>query len=797
MPSPLELLAPAGSLDVFQTAVECGANAVYIGAPTANARALARHFTLEEIAAMTDFAHQRGVKLYVAMNSLIKEEELPAIIRLLSILTGIGIDALIIQDLGVYQLARRYFPELRLHASTLMGAHNSINVRQFADMGFKRVVLAREMRLPEIAAACASTPVEIEVFIHGAMCFAYSGLCLFSSFLGGKSGLRGRCVQPCRRKYAWQGSGAKGGGYLFSMNDLEGIGLLPELQQAGVSSLKIEGRMRSRQYVGAVVKAYRLALDHPGDADAMRDAKKILSMAMGRKTTTGYFLIPSAVHPSQLPSKGGLTQSPAGASSQSTLKLDGGSTQSPLGSDGYNALITHQHSGNIGLFIGKLTKCKPGGKAEIKLREPLAVGDRIRIHNEKSGDRDSLTVKEIWLAGKIVAAAEAGQTVGLIVPESAKIGDPAYKVDSIESRQEAAKSKGITPQNFKKLIAKEQQRERIQSVIASVTGQGKTSGPGGRALPAANIAPTGKSAGYRHEGRKRLEVKATEPMLPWWVKIDDFSMLKQLPRHQQPAKIVVLLTKETFRQSKRISLSGDQRRGLIWALPPVILEPDLEFYRQTVVWLVQQGFQDWQLSHIGQRQLFREEALTAIPAEESASSKGRPARGSKKHPVQGRRMKLTFSGHYSLNVLNSQALRALAEAGISTAQVAIEVDRDLLADIARHKSGPLGITVYGFPPLFTARPAPDFFAFDQRFISPKGEGFVLKRSFEQTVAVPVQPFSLLDRLQEIKAAGLDYVVIDLSANLFKRGDLDLLWRRLEGGHSQERLSSFNYRGTLQ
>lgn len=332
MSSPLELLAPAGSLDVFQAAIDCGADAVYIGAPMANARALARHFTLEEIAAMTDFAHQRGVKLYVAMNSLVREEELAPIIQLLSVLAGIGVDALIIQDLGVYQLARRYFPELRLHASTLMGAHNSVHVRQFADMGFSRVVLARELNLDEIAAAAAANPVEIEVFVHGAMCFAYSGLCLFSSFLGGKSGLRGRCVQPCRRKYSWHGTGAKGGGYLFSMNDLQGISLIDSLEKAGVRSLKIEGRMRSRQYVGAVVKAYRLALDSPGDAAAGREAERLLAQAMGRKTTTGYFL----------------------------PKAD-------------EFLITPQYSGNIGLFLGKLGRCRQG-RAELTLREPLLVG---------------------------------------------------------------------------------------------------------------------------------------------------------------------------------------------------------------------------------------------------------------------------------------------------------------------------------------------------------------------------------------------------------------------------------------
>lgn len=747
MPSPLELLAPAGSLDVFLTAVANGADAVYIGAPTANARALARHFSLEEIAAMTDFAHQRGVKLYVAMNSLIREEEMPSIIQLLSILDGIGIDALIIQDLGVYRLARQHFPALRLHASTLMGAHNSLNVRQFATMGFQRVVLARELGLPEIASAAASAPVEIEVFVHGAMCFAYSGLCLFSSFLGGKSGLRGRCVQPCRRKYTWQGAGAKAGGYLFSMNDLEGISLLEELRQAGVSSLKIEGRMRSRQYVGAVVMAYRLALDHPGDPVALREAGQQLAKAMGRKTTTGYFL-PHAD----------------------------------------NALITHQHSGNIGLFVGKLTRSKQG-QAVLQLREPLSVGDRIRVHNEKSGDRDSLTVKEIWLNGKPVAAAQSGQTISLAVPETAQANDPVYKVDSLASRQEAAKASEIKPGNYKRLIEKERQRERIARLIHSLTGEVRASGRG--------CEVKGRELKSRAPALRRPVAGVMERALPWWVKVDDLMLLRQLPRHNPPARIVVLLTADTFRQSKRVSLSVEERRGVIWALPPVILESELDFYRQAVPWLIRQGFHEWQLSHLGQGQLLREDGQHDVPAEATAAGTGRrEERGNKKRAMRGRRPRLTVHGHYTLNVMNSQALQTLAEAGLATAQLSIEVDRELLANIARHKHGQLGITVFAFPPLFTARPAPDFFTYDQRFISPKGEAFVLKKAFGQTLAVPVQPFSLLDRLPEIQAAGLDYMVVDLTANLFKRGDIELLWRRLDGGHRQERLSSFNYRGTL-
>ena len=233
----LELLAPAGSLEVFQRAVEAGANAIYIGAPSLNARALAKKFSWPEMAAMVSYGHQHRVKVYVAMNSLMKEEEIPLAVETLAVLEKIGVDGVILQDLGIYHLIRTYFPGLRLHASTLMGAHNSLAVQQFAAMGFSRVVLARELTLAEIGEISKSVDVELEAFVHGAMCYSYSGLCLFSSYQGGKSGLRGACVQPCRRRYSWQGKGRGGpGGYFFSMNDLEAIELLPRLAAAGVTS---------------------------------------------------------------------------------------------------------------------------------------------------------------------------------------------------------------------------------------------------------------------------------------------------------------------------------------------------------------------------------------------------------------------------------------------------------------------------------------------------------------------------------------------------------------------------------
>ncbi len=251
--------------------MEEGADAVYVGAPGFNARSLRRDFSLADISSMTQHAHDAGKRVYVAMNSLVKEQEMRQAVETLSVLAAIGPDALIIQDQGLAFLAKKYFPELPLHASTLMSVHNAVGADFFTNQGFERVVLARELSLDEIGVISRESNANLEIFIHGAMCFSYSGLCMFSSMHGGKSSLRGQCVQPCRRHYRLQapkqtkGSGAgKGqqGLFLFSMNDLCGIDFLDKLAQLGVVSLKIEGRLKSVEYVRKTVRAYRLCLDN-------------------------------------------------------------------------------------------------------------------------------------------------------------------------------------------------------------------------------------------------------------------------------------------------------------------------------------------------------------------------------------------------------------------------------------------------------------------------------------------------------------------------------------------------------
>ncbi len=277
-PTTMELLAPAGSVESFRAAIAAGANAVYLGLTDFNARLRARNFTMKTLSYAVPYAHEKGVKVYVTFNILIKQAELEGAVQFLYQLDQIGVDAVIVQDLGIARIAAAEFPKLRLHASTQMSVHNSAGVEACRRLGFRRVVLARELTLAEIGSIGASTGVQLETFVHGALCYSLSGMCLASSFFGGSSGNRGRCTQVCRRAFDKRAGEAPG--YFFSPGDFSAIDHLAGLARAGVSSLKIEGRMKSAHYVKTVVSAYRMALDNP---DKTAEAERALEGDRGRR----------------------------------------------------------------------------------------------------------------------------------------------------------------------------------------------------------------------------------------------------------------------------------------------------------------------------------------------------------------------------------------------------------------------------------------------------------------------------------------------------------------------------------
>lgn len=279
MPKP-EILAPAGSFDALVAAVRCGAGAVYLGTKALNARRNAANFDETELCRAVEFCHQRGVKVYQTLNILLFEEERREAVRAVETAVKAGVDAVLVQDLGMAAIARECAPDLPLHASTQLTIHNLSGARAAAEMGFRRVVLARELEKNEIARIAAESGIETEVFVHGALCMSVSGQCYLSSMLGGRSGNRGLCAQPCRLPF----TAPDGRGFALSLKDLTLVEKIAELSDIGVASLKIEGRMKRPEYVAAAVTAVRRAAE--GKAADFATLRSVFSRS---GFTSGYF----------------------------------------------------------------------------------------------------------------------------------------------------------------------------------------------------------------------------------------------------------------------------------------------------------------------------------------------------------------------------------------------------------------------------------------------------------------------------------------------------------------------------
>ena len=282
----LELLAPAGSPEAVAAAVQNGADAVYLGFGDFNARRSAKNFTQEEAAAAVSYCHLRGSKVYLTLNTLLTDRELPAAARLAVQASEMGVDAVLVQDLGVLRMLKQAAPDLEVHASTQMTVHSLDGVLRCADLGLKRVVLSRELSRDQIASICAHSPVEIEVFVHGALCMCYSGQCFFSSVVGGRSGNRGMCAQPCRLPYGW---GNKANEYPLSLKDMSLAGHLRELDKLGVTCVKLEGRMKRPEYVAIVAGVYSRAI-REGREPTQEELEQLRQAFSRDGFTDGYFM---------------------------------------------------------------------------------------------------------------------------------------------------------------------------------------------------------------------------------------------------------------------------------------------------------------------------------------------------------------------------------------------------------------------------------------------------------------------------------------------------------------------------
>jgi putative protease len=412
----LELLAPAGSPEALDAAVGEGADAVYLGLKNFNARMRSANFGYARFEGALRALHRMGRKLYVTVNTVFEQREADRVYQLLRYLAGLGPDGLIVQDFGVVAMARE-FPSLRLHASTQMNIASARGANALSGYGLSRIVLARELGLEEIREIRANTNMELETFVHGALCVSASGLCLFSSYLGGKSANRGICTQACRRLYR---SGSEEG-YFFSPADLQLLERIPDLAAAGVNSLKIEGRMKSAGYVGTVVRAYRQVIDALGGTGEeirrrIARGKEILDGDFARAKTEFYF--------NAAP---GETAVPEGTVSWLDPRQDGGT----------------------GISLGRILEVRRAGAARQGLiaegKTVPGPGDTLRFHRADDSDRRSLRIgategpasqalKETGVtgdtgrAGAVDGAAPAG--LWIPVPEGFGEGDRVYLIQT-------------------------------------------------------------------------------------------------------------------------------------------------------------------------------------------------------------------------------------------------------------------------------------------------------------------------------------------------------------------------------
>jgi putative protease len=405
----VELLAPAGSPEALDAAIGEGADAVYLGLKTFNARMRSANFAYSQYEGALRTLHRQGKKLYVTVNTVFEQREGDRMYQLLEYLAATGPDGIIVQDPGTAAMARSCFPSLKLHGSTQMNIASCRGVNLLSRLGFRRVILARELSLEEIRAIRERTNMELEVFIHGALCVSASGLCLFSSYLGGRSANRGMCTQACRRLYRSGGDQ----GYYFSPADLELVDYIPALADGGVNAFKIEGRMKSAEYVGAVVSAYRTVIDGlGGDRErAAAKAREILKNDFARSKTV-FYIVP--------------------------------------GSPG--AYLNKDQDGGTGIFLGTIRKITGSGEDLVVLLppgEPMpAVGDSIRFHRSDDSARLSVKIRR--------CSVEAGPPGGEPRPSVPAAGPGGVWISG---------APGFNPGDSVYLIQTRSDRRRYQPVI--------------------------------------------------------------------------------------------------------------------------------------------------------------------------------------------------------------------------------------------------------------------------------------------------------------------------------------------
>jgi len=727
----MELLAPAGSPEALDAAIGEGADAVYLGLKDFNARLRSANFTYAQFESALRSLHKMGKKVYVTVNTVFEQREADRMYQFLKYLANQGPDALIVQDFGVVAMARAEFPSLRLHASTQMNIASARGANALSRHGVSRVVLARELSLEEIKSVKNETNLELEVFVHGALCISVSGLCLFSSFLGGKSANRGMCTQACRRLYH---RAEDENGYYFSPNDLQLLERVPQLATAGVSALKIEGRMKSASYVGTVVSAYRLVVDVIASGDendiqrSIERGQEILRNDFARPKTRYFF--------------GGLTKT----ATQDGEIANNGTSENTEGIDWLNPA----QDGGTGISLGTILKVKGSGDERRALVCPprwltISVRDSVRIHHSDDSGR---------VSHKLTFAKEDDGHSGywISAPEG-DIGDHVY------------------------LIQIKEMTKRYAPIINKAVG-GK--GPGREKTPFPQIQIRQRENRGKHSKNAEtfpegLYIAVSRP--------EDFYIVQS----SRPQRVMLALSAKNAKY-----LLDDNKLPLPFKPADIILtlEPwfpqDIAGYENGIMaeeikLLTEKGYVQYVLNNPGHFSLFRDYENVKLIA------------GPWLYMFNSWALSFVSSlgadGFISPLENNRQNLERTL--GIESRNSEKKGGKKRQNRSALHSK--FFITVFAWPPLFNIKAnLSPILNFDS-FADNMEEEFLLETSPEGSRVYPKKYFSIIDKIPFLKEAGFGRFIIDLSGQILKKSNYRDLMRSVSENAPLPNSSRFNWK----
>lgn len=702
----MELLAPAGNLECALAAFDAGADAVYCGLKRFNARERTENFSFDEMSRLIAYAHKLSRRVYVTFNTLVKEDELDEAAQELARLEELRPDAVIVQDLGVVRIAREYFPKLVLHGSTQMGLHNSAGLAVAKELGLSRVILERQTTLAELEAIMRSKPpVELEIFIHGALCCCISGTCLLSSWLGGWSGNRGKCKQPCRRRHR----SSEGNGFFLSAQDLATPELIPRLMKTGVASFKIEGRLRRADYVTNVVTAYRMLMDACLESEEafrakLPEAKTFLARTYGRKWSNGYYTKESAAN-----------------------------------------LIKHDAMGVSGLLCAKVVSTSPNGFTMSAARN-VFLGDMIRVQPPSGDEGPAFRVTKMTLRGKSVSCAGKGEEVFVHADKEIPRGGLVYKI-------------GERTPDYSARIAQLPLRlplldmdVKLSRTLCRVEIQGRAyeqalalSEAEKQPLDPAHVAEEfSKLRDGRFEaGRVRVSVSGN-PFLP-------SSVLRRL-RKDCAAALLPLLDPVRSTEDCRAGLMRFRadhaalvHPELRERVPDTVLLPRGKHPKIAARCVIAREIADDPAPH--------EELLLPFYIPESMLEEVKTA--VRRYTGKGgRTIRITSPGHFALlreypeltlktcmplPVCNSMTVAELAQRGVSLVQGCLELGKTELAALARKSVLPFELYRYGRPVLLSTRAA---LPVHGRMLDAKGDAFLVEKHGILTQVLPEKVLNL-------------------------------------------------------